>query len=62
VLAHSLTTSQKQHHDYVEAIRADADGAMSIDFPAKELAAGDYSIVAYGQWSGLSAVGTFKLT
>lgn len=62
VLAHSLTTSQKQNHDYVEAIRTDAAGAMSIDFPAKELAAGDYSIVAYGQWSGLRAVGAFKLT
>lgn len=62
VLAHSLTTSQKQNHDYVEAIRTDAAGAMSIDFPAKELGAGDYSIVAYGQWSGLSAVGAFKLT
>ena len=62
VLTHSLTTSEKQNHDYVEAIRTDAAGAMSIDFPAKELAAGDYSIVAYGQWSGLSAVGAFKLT
>jgi len=61
VLAHSLTTSQKRNHNYVEAIRADASGAMSIDFPAKELTAGEYSIVAYGQWSGLSAVGAFKM-
>jgi hypothetical protein len=61
VLAHRLTENQKRHHDYVEAIRADANGAMSIDFPADELTAGDYSIVAYGQWSGLSAVGPFKM-
>jgi len=61
VLAHSLTENQKRNHNYVEAIRADANGAMSIDFPAEELAAGDYSIVAYGQWSGLQAVGPFKM-
>jgi hypothetical protein len=60
VLAHRLTENQKRNHNYVEAIRADMDGAMSIDFPAEELTAGDYSIVAYGQWSGLSAVGAFK--
>jgi hypothetical protein len=61
VLAHRLTENQKRNHNYVEAIRADMDGAMSIDFPAEELTAGDYSIVAYGQWSGLSAVGAFKM-
>jgi hypothetical protein len=61
VLVHHLTANQKRDHSYVEAIRADASGAMSIDFPVKELTAGDYSIVAYGQWSGLSAVGPFKM-
>jgi len=61
VLAHRLTASQKRNHNYVEAIRADGNGAMSIDFPAQELTAGDYSIVAYGQWSGLQAVGAFKM-
>ena len=61
VLAHSLTTSEKQNHDYVEAIRTDSKGAMSIDFPDTELAPGYYSIVAYGQWSGLQAVGTFQM-
>ena len=61
ILAHKLTENQKRNHNYVEAIRADGNGAMSIDFPAEELAAGDYSIVAYGQWSGLQAVGPFKM-
>jgi hypothetical protein len=61
VLAHRLTTNEKRDHSYVEAIRADGEGAMSIDFPAEELTGGDYSIVAYGQWSGLSAVGAFTL-
>jgi hypothetical protein len=61
ILAHSLTENQKKNHDYVEAIRADTNGAMSIDFPAEELTSGDYSIVAYGQWSGLQAVGPFNM-
>jgi hypothetical protein len=61
VLAHTLSTREKRAHSFVDAIRADANGAMSINFPAQELTAGDYSIVAYGQWSGLQAVGAFKL-
>ena len=61
ILAHKLTESQKLNHNYVEAIRADESGAMSIDFPAEDLGAGYYSIVAHGQWSGLDAVGAFKL-
>jgi len=61
ILAHKLTESQKRDHNYVEAIRADVNGAMTIDFPAEELTAGNYSIVAYGQWSGLRAVGPFNM-
>jgi len=60
-LAHRLTENQKRNHSYVEAIRADENGAMWMDFPAQELTAGEYSIVAYGQWSGLQAIAPFKL-
>jgi hypothetical protein len=60
-LVHQLTTSQKREHNYVEAIRTNQDGAMTIDFPAKDLTPGYYSVVAYGQWSGLQAVGAFEL-
>jgi hypothetical protein len=61
VLAHELGPDDKAEHRYVEAIRVDQDGAMRIDFPAEELAPGYYSVVAYGQWSGLQAVGAFEM-
>jgi hypothetical protein len=61
VLEHKVSTDEKKAHSFVNAIRAGADGSMSIDFPADELTTGDYSIVAYGQWSGLSAVGPFTM-
>lgn len=61
VLQHKVSNDEKKAHSFVNAIRAGADGSMSIDFPAKELTGGDYSIVAYGQWSGLSAVGPFTM-
>jgi hypothetical protein len=61
VLAHKVTTEQKRSHSYVEAIRTNLDGAMTIDFPTEDLTPGYYSIVAYGQWSGLQAVGAFQM-
>lgn len=61
VLAHELSKDEKKAHGFVEAIRADGDGAMSIDFPVAKLTPGSYSIVAYGQWTGLQAVGAFEL-
>jgi hypothetical protein len=61
VLAHRVTAQEKRAHSFVEAIRTDSKGAMSIDFPLKDLDSGYYSIVAYGQWSGLQAVGTFQM-
>jgi len=61
VLDHKLSTREKKAHSFAEAIRADANGAMTIDMPAKDLGPGAYSIVAYGNWSGLTAVGPFVI-
>ena len=61
VLDHKLSTREKKTHTFVEAIRADANGTMSIDMPATDLGSGAYSIVAYGNWSGLTAVGPFVI-
>jgi hypothetical protein len=61
VLAHRVTAQEKRAHSFVEAIRTDSKGAMTIDFPLKDLDPGYYSVVAYGQWSGLQAVGTFQM-
>ena len=60
-LAHTISAREKRAHSFVEAIRVNQDGAMSIDFPATELTPGFYSIVAHGQWSGLRAVGAFEI-
>lgn len=61
VLDHKLSTGEKKAHSFVNAIRADENGIMSIDMPAQDLGPGTYSIVAYGNWSGLTAVGPFVL-
>lgn len=61
VLDHKLSTGEKKAHSFVRAIRADGNGVMSIDMPAEDLGAGAYSIVAYGNWSGLTAVGPFVM-
>ena len=61
VLEHKVTAGEKRVHSFAEAIRADGDGAMAINFPDAELTPGYYSVVAYGHWSGLQAVGAFQI-
>lgn len=61
VLVHKVTADEKRVHSFAEAMRADGDGAMRINFPDAELTPGNYSIVAYGHWSGLQAVGAFQI-
>ena len=61
VLEHKVTAGEKRDHSFAAALRADGDGAMKVNFPDAELTPGNYSIVAYGHWSGLQAVGPFQI-
>lgn len=41
--------------------RADAEGRVLINFATTDLMAGDYNMVAYGQWTKFTAVGRFEV-
>lgn len=61
MLQHEVSAKEARAHAFSNSIGADANGALSIDFPFHSLGAGSYSIVAQGQWSGLTAVAPFEL-
>lgn len=61
VLEHKVSAGERRAHSFADAIRADHDGAMAINFAETGLAPGNYSIVAYGHWTGLQAVAGFEL-
>lgn len=59
-LEHKISNFDKSNHKYGEYMRADENGAIEITLPPEHLGAGTYSVVAYGQWTGLSALGGFE--
>lgn len=61
MLQHEVSAREARDHKFINALGADASGTMSIDFPVHSLQPGFYSIVARGQWSGLTAVAPFEL-
>jgi hypothetical protein len=46
----------------ITMVNADENGAINVEFMTQNLATGAYSMVAYGNWSTLTAVGTFEVT
>lgn len=46
----------------ITMVNADENGAINVEFMTQNLTAGAYSMVAYGNWSTLTAVGTFEVT
>lgn len=45
----------------VGVVAADADGVVTLPLTTTDLAAGTYSMVAYGNWSSLTSVGVFQV-
>lgn len=59
-LKHKISNFDKKNHKYGEYMRADENGAIAITLPPEHLGAGTYGVVAYGHWTGLSALGGFE--
>lgn len=61
VLVHTVNNKDRETHRYNEYMLADPIGAMFADLGNSDLTPGAYSIVAYGNWTGLQAVGSFQV-
>jgi hypothetical protein len=59
-LEHKISNFDKENHKYGEYMRADENGSITINLPPEHLSPGTYSVVAYGHWTGLSALGAFE--
>lgn len=61
VMKTMVTDDEQKAHKYGEYIRADADGGISLDLGAYKLDPGFYSVVAYGHWTEMQAIGGFEV-
>jgi hypothetical protein len=61
ILEHRVSSKARDDHRYGEYIRADENGSFSITFKEDDLTPGFYSVVAYGHWTDMQAVGEFQV-
>jgi hypothetical protein len=60
-LEHRVSDKEKDEHTFGDYMRADGNGAFTVNFAEEGLTPGSYSVVAYGHWTGLTAVAPFEL-
>jgi hypothetical protein len=58
---HKVSSKDKTAKVYGEYLGADENGSFVVDLGEGDLTPGYYSIVAYGNWTGLTAVGAFQV-
>jgi len=56
-----LSTKSKDEKNYSEYVIADDNGSFIINLGTGDLAPGYHSVVAYGNWTGLTAEGAFEV-